>query len=471
MQTTSPKRPQLTREQAEQFHYLEVLKRTGPAGAEYLDPWDPLQDSFMIDGGAVVPDYRVAGDGEIGVLQRAVDVAVRDALASGRTDRIYIELGAGLYRGLVYVPALVVNGVNVPITLFAASDDPASTVITETIDAEMPATDYAQIFGDLFAQCHDTIKEIHDKICTRSGIITTANASVVRVENHGFQMKGLSVRNGYNADRVQPGRDDGPRNAAGQFTTGQHQAVAVLIAGADKVHLDHVHLSSYQDTLYFQGPAPAVTARSFYSHCYIEGDVDFIFGQTTAYFWECEIKSLGSRAQHSWVCAPSTNIRTPYGVVFQSCTFTHDNSDTALAGHFNLGRQWFEGVRCTPYGTSPIDGYACELGDISQFDGTQGTISVITLESVGKCAVLNCKIGAHINTVAPWANWNGGTFDLNGTYTPAPWSARYRPTLYSAQDFIDGLSHWAPMASLDFSDIDQNETFLAEFESKEISLK
>jgi pectinesterase len=84
------------------------------------------------------------------------------------------------------------------------------------------------------------------------------------------------VRNGYNADRVQLGRNDDPLNAAGQFINGQHQAVAVLIAGADKVHLDHVRLPSYQDTLYFKASAPAITSRSFYSWCFIEGDVDFI---------------------------------------------------------------------------------------------------------------------------------------------------------------------------------------------------
>lgn len=465
MQTMSPKRPQLTPEQAAQFHYLEVMKRTGPAGAERVDPWDPLSDPFMRKDAEVTPHYHLKADGPVGALQQLIDTAVRSAIESKSTDRIYIQLGEGTHRGLVYIPTLVIDGIHVPITLYALNADPRRTVITETIDAEMPSFEYTQKFSALFAECCTEIKSIHDKISAREGIITTANASVMRIENQGFQLRGITVRNAYNADREQPGRGDGPRNVAGQFTTGQHQAVAVLIAGADKVHLDHVHLSSYQDTLYFQAPAPAVTARSFYSHCHIEGDVDFIFGQATAYFWYCDVKSLGSRAAHTWACAPSTNIRTPYGVVFNHCNFISDNSIGASEGCFNLGRQWFEGVRCTPYGKSPITGYNCSLGEVSQFDGTTGTISRATLEAVGKCVILNSKIGAHINKQAPWANWNGGTFDASGTYTPAPWSTRYRPTLYTAREFLDGLAHWPSIQALDFSDIDLNMVLLAEFNS------
>lgn len=467
MQIPSPMRPQLTREQAEQFHYIEVMKRTGPAGAERIDPWDPLADPVMSEMNAITPNIRVLANDESGTLQQAVDHVVRTAIAEQRTDRIFIELGAGTHRGLVYIPAFTVAGVTVPITLYAAHSDPSQTIVTANVDAEMPAADYAELFGSQFSQCTPSIQEIYSRIGQRDGIISTANASVMRIENQGCQLKGFTVRNGYNADREQPGRGDGPRNAAGQFTTGQHQAVAVLIAGADKVHLNKMHLSSYQDTLYFQSPAPATTVRSFYSNCYIEGDVDFIFGQTTAYFWHCEIKSLGARAEQTWVCAPSTNIRTTYGVVFDTCAFTHDSSDAALNGTFNLGRQWFEGVRCTPYGTSPIEGYRCDLGDISHFDGTRGTIGRATLESVGKCIVLNAQIGPHINKVAPWANWNGGAYDQHGTYTPAPWSPRYRPVLFTARDFLNGLSHWSPMHDLDHRDIDPDMIFLAEFNTRQ----
>lgn len=68
MQITSPMRPQLTGEQAAQFQYLEVLKRTGRAGAEIIDPWDPLADPFMSGHMTVAPDYHVEGNVAIGAV-------------------------------------------------------------------------------------------------------------------------------------------------------------------------------------------------------------------------------------------------------------------------------------------------------------------------------------------------------------------------------------------------------------------
>jgi pectinesterase len=186
--------------------------------------------------------------------------------------------------------------------------------------------------------------------------------------------------------------------------------------------------------------------RAYLDRCRIEGDVDFVFGQAAAFFRRCELRSLGSRAAQSWVTAPSTHIRARYGFVFDDCDFTHDDSAAARRGRFLLGRQWFEGVRATPYGASPVEGFRCRLGPVSEFAPPDGAISRATLEAVGKCVVLNSRIGPHINPAAPWGEWNGGEWSREGSYRPAPWHPRFRPVQARPGDFPRRARALAPRA-------------------------
>jgi pectinesterase len=202
--------------------------------------------------------------------------------------------------------------------------------------------------------------------------------------------------------------------------------VALQVEGADKVQFENIRLIGFQDTLFLRAADTRVTVRSFFNKSYIEGDVDFIFGDSTAFFLQSEIKSLGDRST-SYVGAPNTNHKTRYGLVFDQCRFTHDGSPFALAGKFYLARQWFHNSRCTPYGKVPLPGYACVLGAASQFRSPAGTITPTVLETVGKMAVLNSRIGAHINRTTPWSDWN-----RNGTLS-------YRPAQFNSDDYWTNL--------------------------------
>jgi pectinesterase len=115
------------------------------------------------------------------------------------------------------------------------------------------------------------------------------------------------------------------------------QAVAVLTR-ADRVVFDDVRFLGNQDTLYLNSSSAAVVARVHLTRCYVEGDVDFVFGRATAVFEGCEIRSLtrGSTTNNGYVTAPSTMIANPYGFLFTRCRFTSD----APAGTVFLGRPW-----------------------------------------------------------------------------------------------------------------------------------
>lgn len=67
------------------------------------------------------------------------------------------------------------------------------------------------------------------------------------------------------------------------------QAVA-LTANADQVSFYACGFYGYQDTLY------AKSGKQYYSNCYIEGAVDYAFGDASAWFGECTFASNGGGA-------------------------------------------------------------------------------------------------------------------------------------------------------------------------------
>ena len=333
------KRPQLSDAQARDYAYGEVLK-----------PWDPLSDP-LATGAALTPDYIVdpmAIDGvkTFGTIQAAVDAAAAHGMKAGRR---YIYVRPGVYREFLNVPDSPA-----PITIYGGSDDAAATRITETRDASVAGS--------------------------------TPASAIVKIRNHGFQAKSITFENAFNKER-------GDWIAETDERTVQRQAVALMVDGADRVQFENVRFIGFQDTLYLRGAA----ARSFFHRSYVEGDMDFIFGDATAYFHRSEIKSLGDR-RVSYLLAPSTHAKTRFGFVFNECRFTHDGSPNALTGTFKLARQWFQG-------RNP--------------------------EAVGKAVILNSRIGVHIDRAQPWADWGIGTRNYRAVQYAAdgePYLAEYRNT-------------------------------------------
>lgn len=135
------------------------------------------------------------------------------------------------------------------------------------------------------------------------------------------------------------------------------QALA-LYADGDRLIFENCRFLGGQDTLFtaplppkeiepngFIGPkqnAPRLTGRHYYKHCYIEGDIDFIFGGAAAYFEDCQLhcKNTGQPI-NSYVTAASTPKDQEYGYVFANCQFTSNCPDHSCY----LGRPWREYAR------------------------------------------------------------------------------------------------------------------------------
>lgn len=130
------------------------------------------------------------------------------------------------------------------------------------------------------------------------------------------------------------------------------QAIAVYAEG-DHILFSGCRLLGHQDTLFtgplpneeakaggFKGPtesAPRRLCRQIYENCYIEGEVDFIFGSAAAYFDNCTLYSLNRNMDtNGYVTAPSTYENQKYGYVFNNCHFKSNCPDNTVY----LGRPW-----------------------------------------------------------------------------------------------------------------------------------
>ena len=81
-----------------------------------------------------------------------------------------------------------------------------------------------------------------------------------------------------------------------------------------------------------------VTGRQYYADCYIEGHVDFIFGDAKAVFENCEIHSIAHGPGGYLTAQSNTRPDQDAGYVFNHCKITAD----AGAGDVYLGRPWRE---------------------------------------------------------------------------------------------------------------------------------
>ncbi|MFD0981888.1 pectinesterase family protein [Tropicimonas aquimaris] len=412
-----------------------VLSGADLMGAALADPWVPEVPDWETSAVDYIVDSEAPADPphRFRTLQAAVDQAIRDGAGARDGGRRVIRIASGFYRGPVFLPAEAP-----PLSLLGTGPD--KVTLAARIDARMPGREYQERFGANFAAAPPPVRAQFARIVARERI-TTGNTAVLRIERGDTCVAGMTIRNDYACDRKEAAPSGAEADVHGRYAQGQHQAVACHVAGADRVHLHDLHLESFQDTLYLQAPVAGI-GRSFLSGCRISGDVDFIFGGATAFFDRCEVVTRGARVARSWALAPSTNLWMPHGFVFDRCRFTHDGSEAGPNGTSFLGRQWFEGVRATPYCVPKGADYRSILGNSDHLEADGGQISRRCLEAVGKCIVRNSQLGSHISTTSPWDAWSAGN-----------WSPRYRPVQTSGGAFLSYLDAWLAEMQQDFAGV------------------
>jgi pectinesterase len=140
--------------------------------------------------------------------------------------------------------------------------------------------------------------------------LLTIDSATVRAEKDNLAMYNINVANTY----------------------GQGKQATALAARGHKQGYYGCQFTGYQDTLL----ADAAGGSQYYSNCYIEGAVDYIYGDASAWFGECVLASNGGGA----ITANSRNNATePSYYVIDSSTITSATSAN-LVNAVYLGRPW-----------------------------------------------------------------------------------------------------------------------------------
>lgn len=143
---------------------------------------------------------------------------------------------------------------------------------------------------------------------------TTGSASVtVKPDAINLRIENVVIKNDYHRKKG----DKGTQNVA--FKT--------EATGGVYVNVDFI---SEQDTLYIDND------DNYFDSCYIEGDVDFIFGSGCALINNSVIKMIQVLDSNAYLCAPDTYVSRKFGFIFSNCDILSVGDNKKY-----LGRAWY----------------------------------------------------------------------------------------------------------------------------------
>jgi len=206
-----------------------------------------------------------------------------------------------------------------------------------------------------------------------------------------------------------------------QNTSGDHGQAQALHTLGDRELFNDCRILGWQDTLRTDG------GRDYFTNCYLEGRVDFIYGSATAVFDHCEIRSKNG----GHVTAANTPHDQPYGLVFLHCKLTGNPkpwispegkpANSNQPPQADLGRPW------RPYAS---------------------------------VAYLQCEMGAHIKPEG-WNNWRNPDNEKTVRYAEYQSSGsganpekRFKwakqltdeeAKAYTVENILKGSDGWKPM--------------------------
>ncbi len=183
----------------------------------------------------------------------------------------------------------------------------------------------------------------------KGGTLGSAGCATAFIYGNDFKAQNITFENSFDETSI----DDKGK-----------QALAINAKGERQQFINCNFLGN-QDTVYTND------GTQYFNNCYIEGDVDFIFGASQAVFENCELYSYdrGTTENNGYITAASTNVNDEFGYLFLNCKLTSD----APEGSVYLGRPWHPS------------------GDVN---------------AVAHVVFMNCELGAHINPDG-WTKMSG----------------------------------------------------------------
>jgi pectinesterase len=311
------------------------------------------------------------GSGQFRTVQEAVDAAPG--------GNVRIEIKPGEYRNLINITP---NGVE----LRGLGKGPEDVVLVYDNSAGTP------------------------KPNGEPGTLGTGKSGTMNVTGDDFHAENLTIANDFEKHH--------PRTQ-----TEGWQAVALLVTG-DREVFRHVRFLGYQDTLYASSKTchstgetgPCQASRQYFSDCYIEGHVDFIFGDAKAVFDHCEIHTM----PHSMdTITAQSRVRQDEdsGYVFRDCTVTAAPGSEDIL----LGRPWRAYSTVIFLNTdfkAPLDPAGWK-----EWDGKLATSDYAEFNSHGKAG------------------------DVTKRISPSKQLTAAQAAKYSTKAWLSGPDHWDPEKS------------------------
>jgi pectinesterase len=304
----------------------------------------------------------------------------------GPGGRVYIEIAPGTYHERVIITQNHPN-----ITIIGKGKSPEDVVITNSLNAK-------QAGGTFFTE-------------------------TVEINGAGFEADNVTFENA--------GGNTGPPGELARWGGNTGQAVAAAVR-SDRSIFKHCRFLGHQDTLF------ADYGRQYYVDSYIEGGVDFIFGNAAAVFDSTELRANG-----------------PGYLTAQSRT-----SPGQTTGYIILNSRVTSSIN---HDAPPMD--AATAGAKSSASAHNTTGLGRPWRPYSRVIYINTELPADLNP-AGWNNWNNPANEKTAYYAESnsagpgaitsanpsarvPWSHQLTPAeakQYLPASFLRGNDNWDPEA-------------------------
>jgi pectinesterase len=207
-----------------------------------------------------------------------------------------------------------------------------------------------------------------------------------------------------------------------QNTYGEGSQALAVYAGADRQIYRNVRMLGYQDTFLSWGGTGSAQVRQYVYKSYIQGAVDFIYGNGDLVIDSTSIVSLDrGSSNNGYITAAATNASNKFGILITRSTLT----SSAAAQTVALGRCWHAG------GAS---------------------------DAIGQVLVRDSSLGAHIRQAGAWQDMSGFSWktcrftEYNNSGSGKTQGTSDRPQMsaataagYTSTTYLAGSDGWNPV--------------------------
>jgi pectinesterase len=205
-------------------------------------------------------------------------------------------------------------------------------------------------------------------------------------------------------------------------TYGNGSQALALYMGGDRQLYRNVRVLGHQDTLLSWGGTGSSQVRQYVYKSYIEGDVDFIYGNGALVIDSTTIKSLDRNSSNNgYITAAATSAGNTYGILITRSTLSGPSAAQTVA----LGRCWHPSS---------------------------------STSASGQVLVRDSSLGGHIRQAGAWQDMSGFSWktcrfnEYNNSGSGKSAGTSDRPQLsastaanYTAQKYLAGSDGWNPV--------------------------